>query len=95
MDLITTKMQLNDVPDILATRPKLAASLKAAGIDGDVDYVRKGIVPSDMEFNKKERSVIATISTLAVDRDGEVVLPEGMDNTHFKLNPVVTFGHNS
>lgn len=94
MDLITTKMQLSDVPDILATRPKMAASLKAAGIDGDLPYIRKGIVPSDMEFNKKERSVIATISTLAVDRDGEVVLPEGMDNKHFQLNPVVTFGHN-
>lgn len=95
MDLITWRMTLKDVLGDIETKcPKLAASVRKAGIDEDAEYIRKGIVPSDMEFVKGERSVISTISTLAVDRDGEVVLPEGMDNTHFRMNPVVTFGHN-
>jgi len=94
MDLVTWRLKLSDVfGDIESQCPKLAASVKAAGIDGDVEYVRKGITPSDMVFNKGERSVISTISTLGVDRDSEVVLPEGMDGKHFKLNPVVPFGH--
>lgn len=94
MDLITWRMTLKDVLGDIETKcPKLAASVRKAGIDGDAEYIRKGIVPSDMEFNKGERSVISTISTLAVDRDEDVMLPEGMDNKHFLLNPVVPFGH--
>lgn len=94
MDLITWRLKLSDVlSDIEVKCPKLVASIKAAGIDGDLPYIRKGIVPSGIELIKGERSVVSTISTLAVDRDGEVVLPEGMDTTHFDLNPIVTFGH--
>ncbi len=36
----------------------------------------------------------ATISTNAVDRDGEVLLPEGMDAKDFNANPVVFWNHN-
>ena len=40
-----------------------------------------------------ERSVIARISTTSVDRDGDVLLPSGVDLRDFKKNPVVLFMH--
>lgn len=42
-----------------------------------------------------ERSVIARISTISVDRDGDVLLPSGADFTDYRKNPVVLFVHDS
>lgn len=41
------------------------------------------------------RTIFARISTPAVDRDGDVMLPSGMDAKSFKKNPVVLFGHDN
>jgi len=41
------------------------------------------------------RSVTGRISTTAVDRDGDVLLPSGIDARDFKQNPVVLFGHDA
>ena len=38
-------------------------------------------------------SFTAAISTNAVDRDGEVLMPQGMDATEFDKNPVVFYNH--
>lgn len=35
-----------------------------------------------------------TISTIAEDRDRDVVVPEGLDLARYRRNPVVLFGHN-
>jgi hypothetical protein len=40
-----------------------------------------------------ERSDVSWITTEEVDRDGEVVVARGMNDSHFKLNPIVTFQH--
>lgn len=40
------------------------------------------------------RSFTATITTNAIDRDGEVLLPEGMRSKDFESNPVVFWNHN-
>lgn len=40
-----------------------------------------------------ERSIIARISTIAPDRDGDVLLPSGIDTTNFEKNPVVLLQH--
>lgn len=40
------------------------------------------------------RTVTGYVSTRAVDRDGEIVLPEGIELDEYRLNPVVLFGHN-
>ena len=34
-----------------------------------------------------------TISSSAVDRDGDIIEPSGLDATHYLKNPVVLFGH--
>ncbi len=40
-----------------------------------------------------ERADVSWISTEAVDRDNEVVIAKGMNDSHFKLNPIVTLNH--
>ena len=45
------------------------------------------------ECNPGERSDVSWISTEAVDRTGEVVRASGMDDSEFRLNPLVTLEH--
>lgn len=40
-----------------------------------------------------ERAVVARITTASVDREGDVVLPSGINARNFKRNPVVLFAH--
>lgn len=48
---------------------------------------------ADMTLAEGERSFIARITSDALDRDGEVLLPQGMDAKEFEDNPVVFFNH--
>lgn len=48
---------------------------------------------SEIELQEGERSVIAKISTMAVDRDGDVLIPQGCNSKDFDANPVVFFNH--
>jgi HK97 family phage prohead protease len=47
-----------------------------------------------MTVDRDKRLLTATISTRSVDRDGDIVEPEGIDFTNFKSNPVVLWAHN-
>jgi len=40
-----------------------------------------------------ERAVVARITTANVDREGDVVLPSGVNARNFRKNPVVMFAH--
>lgn len=42
-----------------------------------------------------DRVVVAKISTTAVDREGDVVLPSGLQLQEFKANPVVLLNHDA
>jgi HK97 family phage prohead protease len=48
-----------------------------------------------LERAEGEREIVARITTTAVDRDGDVILPSGMDLTEFKANPVMLLAHNA
>jgi hypothetical protein len=48
-----------------------------------------------MTADPGERAVIARISTIAVDRDGDVLLPSGLDAREFRKNPIVLLSHNT
>lgn len=48
---------------------------------------------SDITVDPGERAVVARISTGVVDRDGEVVIPQGCNSKEFETNPVVFFNH--
>ena len=43
----------------------------------------------------KSRTLTHVITTKQVDRDGEVVIPRGIDVTNYRKNPVVFFNHRS
>jgi len=48
---------------------------------------------AEMTVEPGERAVIAKISTIDVDRDGDVMIPQGMDATEFLKNPIVFWNH--
>jgi HK97 family phage prohead protease len=48
---------------------------------------------ADVKVQDGERAVTAVISTDAVDRDGEVLIPQGCNWKEFNANPVVLFLH--
>jgi len=59
----------------------------------EIPFVRKYYTSEKQEADKKERSVISYISTGAIDRDGEKLLPEGVNLENYKKNPIVMMGH--
>lgn len=48
---------------------------------------------ADVTVDEGERAVMATITTAAVDRDGEVLVPQGCYTKDFEKNPSVFLGH--
>jgi hypothetical protein len=59
----------------------------------DRDYRRAVVEKATTELSPGERADVSWISTESQDRQGEIVLAGGMDDTHFKHNPIVTLGH--
>jgi hypothetical protein len=71
----------------------LEAILKALP-EGDGYRYRKAVIArGPSETLSGERSDVSWISTEDPDRQGEVVLARGMNDSQFKLNPIVTMQH--
>lgn len=81
MDLMTEHLMLADIP-IETESPSTSA------------FVRKFYDTTQKGINEGERSVTSYITTLALDRDREVVLPEGGELGDYRKNPVVLALHN-
>jgi len=47
----------------------------------------------DATLKSSGSKVEATITTESMDRDGEVVISQGMNSTEFELNPIVFYNH--
>ncbi len=56
--------------------------------------IRKNLT-TKLTAGEGERAVVARISTTSVDRDGDVILPSGLDSRNFEKNPVVLMMHNN
>lgn len=56
------------------------------------DVIRKQFA-ADLTVAPGERAVTARISTMAVDRDGEVLIPQGCDAGDFLKSPTVFYNH--
>ncbi len=57
----------------------------------EIDYRRLSTVPADLAPG--DRADVSWISTEALDRQGEVILASGLDDSQFALNPIVTLNH--
>lgn len=88
MDLITQTLQLRDV------NPDFAKSISRKwGLDENCSLIRKGLVPSDFKFAEGETATVDYISTKSVDRDGDVIEPQGALLYDYQKNPVVLWCH--
>ena len=56
------------------------------------DPIRKQFL-ADLTVGDEDRTVLAKISTMSVDRDGEVLIPQGCDATDFTKSPTVFYNH--
>lgn len=77
-----------------AARQALNSFLKDAGFAARGDLVllepeRSGV----REIRRAEKAVVATISTRARDRHGDIVDPKGVRLERFRKNPVVLYAH--
>lgn len=59
-----------------------------------VNVKRVEIETKGEEQNDEERSITAYLSTRHLDRDNEIIMPDGIDVGQFKQNPVILIGHN-
>lgn len=89
MELITQRLKLFDV------NPDAAKSYgQQLGIEPEaVEFVRKGLEVADVQFDEGERAAVSYITTRDIDRDGEIVEPDGADVAAFLKNPVVLWAH--
>ena len=104
MKLITQKMTIADLLAEISegAHPDLARNIKSiVGDNEETPFIRKGysMSPDDLIEVKDAAEeegpyVIAKITTLDLDRDREVILPEGGDLEFFSKNNIVLFGHN-
>ena len=59
----------------------------------ELGFRRVAALPQAIEIKDGERADISLITSDAVDRDLEVMMPQGGDWKVFQKNPVVTFAH--
>lgn len=60
--------------------------------DATLKLIHKDLGAS-MTLQDGEQSFMALISNSAVDRDGDVLLPTGLDATEYMKNPIITWNH--
>lgn len=61
----------------------------------NINLITKDFTILEKSVDDKERSIKQYISTVALDRGNDIMLPEGLDETNFRKNPVVLFNHNT
>ena len=91
MELRTDRYKLKEIfPD----RAKKYAQKLHVKAD-EIEYVRKGIPidPVDISIEEGERAAIRLITTPRLDRDGEILIPDGAILDDFRQSPSVLFGH--
>lgn len=91
MKLITKEISLKDI-----NFPEWAnEALKKYGVEKESAFlVRKGLVSDDVKFAEGERASIDYITTKSIDRDGEIVLPQGAILDDYRKQPIVLWAHN-
>ena len=89
IEIVTERMPLIEINAAAANRVA-----KARGIPAEsVEFVRKRLVASDLQIEEGERAFVITITTDAIDRDNEVLLPSGINLDNYRKNPTVFWAH--
>lgn len=71
----------------------LEARLKELPREPAYEYRRTALAKGVSELQPGERADVSWISEESVDRQGDVILAWGMDDSQFALNPIVTLNH--
>jgi hypothetical protein len=71
----------------------LEVLLKTLPSTKEYSYRHRVMARAPSELNPGERSDVSWISTESLDREGEVVIARGMNDSQFQANPLVTLGH--
>lgn len=79
---------------LLPVLPEEVAA-KLADIAPDTEVCRKQFTGHEMTIADGERASIGYITTKSVDRDGDILLPQGAKLDAYQANPVVLWAHNS
>ena len=96
MDIVTKKYKLSETGSLPEQLKELIREIvKDSKLDIEkVEYVQKGLeVYKQPDFNDGEKSVITYITTGGMDRDREIIKPDGGDFTTYLKHPVVLFAH--
>ena len=72
---------------------RLLDSLLKALPAEDRQLVRTVTPKAPTEVMDGERADVSWITTEEIDREQEIVVARGMNDSHFKLNPIVTMQH--
>lgn len=91
MEIRTDRLRLNDVHPDQAKKWAKRLHVKAS----EIEFVRKGIPinPSDISISEGERAAIRYVSTPHLDRDMEILMPNGVNLDAFRESPVVLYAH--
>ena len=87
-DILTKRTVLNEIPE------QLSDLAKEYDLE-QVELVQKGaVIPErELEIDVDERTVVKYVSTISVDRDGDIILPDGGQINDFAKNPVILYAH--
>ncbi len=91
MELRTDRFKLKELfPD---KAKKFAQKLHIKS--DEIDYIRKGIPmePDSISIEENERAAIRYITTPKLDRDNEILLPDGAILDDFRQSPSVLYAH--
>lgn len=85
-----------EIDTLLKTLPSDIKSTVFTEVNGEKieGYCRLYEQPKAVQVDMDDRTDVSLITTASVDRDFEIVLPNGVDLKQFRRNMVVTFAHN-
>ena len=88
MDILTKRTVLDKIPEQLSD---LAKEYQLE----EVEQIEKGaVIPEkELEMDIEERTVVKYISAISVDRDGDIILPDGGQMDDYRKHPTVLYAH--
>ena len=88
MDILTKRTTFDKIPE------QLSDLAKEYDLE-QVELIQKGaVIPErELEIDEEERTVVKYVSTISVDRDGDIILPDGGQIKDFAKNPVILYAH--